>query len=364
MQDQTEANRRCSRPEKSALRVGRYRLSATAAREKWQPRESEQNPAYSHPFFTILLNMQKIKIAISSFGNIGQAILNVHLDHIAMFGKKNDINLVGIIRRNASGDNSGVPKNIQVVTDVKALKSKPNVILCAGPSSHVKEDVKKFLNLGISTVDCFDSHSKIVKYREEIGKVAAKNRAVSVLSTGWDPGFDSVQRALFLQLSPFGETFTTFGPGRSMGHTTEVKGIEGVKDAVSITLPGNKPGTQQREVYVVAEALQQKRIEKEIISHPYFANDPTFVKFVPSIAKYDTNHHQGNLLNYGKDVKVVTVLSGVNPVMTANMMYAAARAVSRACTEKRFGCFTLVELPPLDFILGTTVKERLLKIKY
>ncbi|MCL2206626.1 MAG: diaminopimelate dehydrogenase [Fibromonadales bacterium] len=304
--------------------------------------------------------MQKIKIAISSFGNIGQAILQTHLDHVAKFGSKNDISLVGIIRRNVTGKSNGVP----VVSDVRALKVKPDVILCAGPSGCVKEDVKKFLSLGISTVDCFDSHPKIVKYREDLGKLAVKNHAVSILATGWDPGFDSIQRALFMQLSPLGETLTTFGPGRSMGHTTEVKAIEGVKDAVSLTLPGSKPGTQRREVYVVADKSQHQRLEKEIKNHPYFVKDLTVVKFVSSIAKHDTNKHKGHLINSGKDVKVDITLSGVNPVMTANVMYAAARAVFRARAEKRFGCFTVVELAPLDFIQGATVKERLQRIKY
>ena len=306
--------------------------------------------------------MKKINVAISSFGNIGQAILKVHQEHIAKFGGKNDINLVGIIRRNVSGK-SEVSK-VPVVSDVKALKVKPDVILCAGPSGHVKGDVKKFLNMGFCTVDCFDSHPKIIAQKEEIGKVASKNKAASIISTGWDPGFDSIQRALFAQLSPMGETLTTFGPGRSMGHTTEVKDIKGVKDAVSLTLPGNKPGTQKRKVYVVASKEDQKRIEQEIKNHPYFINDPTEVKFVPSIAKYNTDKHQGNLVNKGSGVKVEITLNGSNPVMTANIMYASARAAMRACKNKEYGCFTMVERAPLDFIAGETVKERLQRIKY
>jgi len=308
--------------------------------------------------------MEKINIAVSSLGNIGRAILNVHQDHVARFGKKNDISIVGVIRQNANGDNSGVPKNIPVVSDVRALKIKPDVILCAAPSGHVKKDLLKFLNFGISTVDCYDSHAKIISCREELNKIACKNHAVSILATGWDPGFDSIQRALFAQLSPLGETLTTFGPGRSMGHTTEVKDIKGVKDAVSLTLPGNKPGTQKRKVYVVADKSEQQRIESEIKTHPYFIKDQTEVKFVPSISKYDTNKHQGHLINCGTEVKVEITLSGVNPTMTANMMYAAARAAYRAAQNEEFGCFTVVERPPLDFVQGSTAKERLLRIRY
>ncbi|MDR2580290.1 MAG: diaminopimelate dehydrogenase [Fibromonadaceae bacterium] len=306
--------------------------------------------------------MKKISIAISSFGNIGKAILKTHLEHIAKFGAGNDIKLVGIIRRNASGNNKNVP--VPVVSDVKMLAKRPDVILCAGPSGYVKQDVKKFLELGFCTVDCFDSHQKIYKYRQEIGKIAGKSRAVSILATGWDPGFDSIQRALLAQLSPMGTTFTTFGPGRSMGHTTEVKDISGVKDAVSLTLPGSKPGTQRRRVYVVADKPQRKRIEQDIKKHPYFVNDPTEVKFVPCIAKFDTNKHQGHLINCGNNVKAEVKLAGVNPIMTANMMYSAARAAFRAKANGNFGCWTVVECPPLDFIQGGTVKDRLQKIKY
>jgi diaminopimelate dehydrogenase len=311
--------------------------------------------------------MRKINIAISSFGNIGRAILKIHQEHVAKFGKKNDINVVGIIRRNAAAGAAlrGNPYGgIPVVSDVHALKIKPDVILCAAPSGHVKEDLLKFLKLGISTVDCYDSHAKIIEVREELNKIAHKNRAVSIMATGWDPGFDSIQRALFAQLSPLGETLTTFGPGRSMGHTTEVKDIKGVKDAVSLTLPGSKPGTQKRKVYVVADKREQKRIESEIKNHPYFIKDPTEVKFAPSIAKYDTDKHQGHLINRGKEVKVEITLGGVNPVMTANMMYAAARAAFRAAVHEDFGCFTVVERAPLDFVQGSTVKERLTGIRY
>ncbi|MDR3001278.1 MAG: diaminopimelate dehydrogenase [Fibromonadaceae bacterium] len=306
----------------------------------------------------------KINIAISSFGNIGRAILKTHQEHVAKFGEEHDINVVAIIRRNAGGSrHADIPDNIPVITDVRELKSNPDVILCAAPSAHVQEDVKKFLQMGICTVDCYDSHSQIIKSREELGKIAKKNNTVSIFATGWDPGFDSIQRALFAQLSPIGETFTTFGPGRSMGHTTEVKGIKGVQDAVSLTLPGDKPGTQKRKVYVVANEEQQ-RIESEIKKHPYFVNDPTQVQFVPSIAEYDTNRHQGNLINSVDDVAVELTLSGINPIMTANMMYAAARAAYRACSNKEFGCFTVAERAPLDFIQGKTVEERLLRIRY
>ena len=43
--------------------------------------------------------------------------------------------------------------------------------------------------------------------------------------------------ALLEAMVPKGITYTNFGPGMSMGHTVAVKAIEGVKAALSMTIP-------------------------------------------------------------------------------------------------------------------------------
>jgi len=313
--------------------------------------------------------MPKIKIAVSSFGNIGQAITRIH-----QFEKEdpdNDIELVGIIRRNAKSSSSEeYPDNVMVAENVNELSIKPDVVLCAAPSHCVMNDVKKFLELGISTVDCFDNHKGINEYRELLNAVAEQNKAVSILGIGWDPGFDSIIRALAGLVVSGGETITTFGPGRSMGHTTTVKSIHpDVKNAVSITLPGKEPGLQRREVYIeLNNALMNKSVQDkitgDILKHPYFCNDDSHVFFVESIAENDTRKHGGIITRKSSQAGMELKLHGDNSIMTATAMYTAAYAAFRMKEKGNYGCFTSVQIAPIDFIKGYTITERLARIKY
>ncbi|MDR1697203.1 MAG: diaminopimelate dehydrogenase [Rickettsiales bacterium] len=308
-------------------------------------------------------------IAIAGLGNIGNAIITTY---DVQRSQNTDIIITGVIRRKLphNGKKMTLPYNdIEAVTDVNNLTTKPQVILCAAPSGVVKQDAIKYLNAGYCTVDCFDDHTKIYEQKMELDAIAKKNKAVSIIATGWDPGFDSALRALYAQLSPTGTTFTTFGPGRSMGHTTTAKAIPGVIDAVSLTLPGEKPGTHKRELYLVAPPAMHAEIEAQVQAHPYFVKtetQETFVKFVDDVSPFDTSDHGGWLYNKGAglNVHVETKLHGNNPIMTANMMFAAARAAAAAQDAGQYGCFTVIERPLIDFIPGFTIQEKLARIRY
>jgi diaminopimelate dehydrogenase len=307
----------------------------------------------------------KINIAISSWGNIGNAVAIVHQQETKL--PDSDIELVGIIRRKPEEDTFA---GVAVVNDVLKLAVKPDVIICTAPSHCVMEDVEKYLKQGISTVDCFDNHKEIVKHRQHLDVIAKDCKAVSIIGSGWDPGFDSVQRSLLGLVVREGETLTTFGPGRSMGHTTVVKSIHhGIKEAVSITLPGANAGLQRREVYIglnetLSDKSVQDKIKRDILAHDYFKNDDSNVFFVESIIEYDTRKHGGVITREDSIAKAETILIGDNSIMTATAMYSSARAAKRIMEKGDFGCRTLVEIPPIDFVKGATVAERLQKIKY
>jgi diaminopimelate dehydrogenase len=313
--------------------------------------------------------MQKINIAISSFGNIGEAIAQVH--QFEKEDKDNDIELVGIIRRNAKGrSNEGYPDNIMVVESAGELPERPDVVLCAAPSHCVMNDVEKFLRLGISTVDCFDNHKEINKYLELLKPLAEQNSAVSILGFGWDPGFDSIIRSLAGLVVSGGKTITTFGPGRSMGHTTVVKSIHpDIENAVSITLPGKEPGLQRRLVYIeLNDKLSSERVQdtirRDVLAHSYFNCDDSHVYFVESIAENDTRRHGGMITRVSDSANLELKLHGDNSIMTATAMYNAARAAFRMKEKGNYGCVTAVQIAPLDFIKGQTITERLARIKY
>ena len=158
-----------------------------------------------------------------------------------------DFEIAGIIRRDAAN----VPeelKNYTVATEIESLGKVDVAILCT-PSRSVQSFALKLLEKGINTVDSFDIYTQVAEQNATLGKAAAQHGAVSIMSAGWDPGSDSVVRALLEACAPKGITYTNFGPGMSMGHTVAVKAIDGVKAALSMTIPTGT-GIHRRMVYI------------------------------------------------------------------------------------------------------------------
>lgn len=300
--------------------------------------------------------MQKINVAIIGWGNVGRGCKRA-------ISETKDMKLVGVVRRPASlyKDREEL-QDTNVVSDISELKDRPDVALLCVPSREVPEKMKEMHGLGISTVDSYDEHSEIYKLRQEADISAKMNKCVSVISAGWDPGTDSVIRALMKMVSITGRTTTTFGGeegGRSMGHTVAVKAIPGVVDAVSLTL-ANGRGKHKRRVYVVADkSANTSQLEKAIKKDPYFIDDPTEVVFVKDINKYNTLHHEGEVERTAQEVAQKYHVSGTNPEFTGNVMVSAARGVINAKNRENWGAYTLIELPLVDFLYGATLKDKL-----
>ena len=73
--------------------------------------------------------------------------------------------------------------------------------------------------------------------------------------------------------APKGITYTNFGPGMSMGHTVAVKAVEGVKAALSMTIPLGT-GIHRRMVYIeLKDGYKFEEVAKAIKNDAYFIND-------------------------------------------------------------------------------------------
>ena len=196
-----------------------------------------------------------IRVAILGYGNIGRAAEEAI--HAAP-----DMELAGIYHHYDS------------LEDMQA-----DVALVCTPTREVEVFAKRLIEKGICTIDSFDIHTQIYALRQSLTAVNKANNAVSIISAGWDPGSDSVVRALLLAMAPKGITYTNFGPGRSMGHTVAAKAIEGVKDALSMTIPLGT-GVHRRMVYVELEEganvqeVEQRLLNDEAQSHNNDHNDP------------------------------------------------------------------------------------------
>lgn len=289
--------------------------------------------------------MEKIKVAIVGYGNIGKYALQALLE-------APDMEIAGIVRRKGA---ENLPKELEgykVVKDIDEL-GKVDVAILATPTRSVEEYAKQYLAKGINTVDSFDIHTQIVDLRRSLDETAKKGGAVSIISAGWDPGSDSVVRTLMESLAPKGISYTNFGPGRSMGHSVCVRSKAGVKDALSMTIPVGQ-GIHRRMVYVeLEEGADLDEVTRAIKADPYFASDETHVFQVDSVDALNDVGHGVNLVRKGVSGQTHNQLFEFNmkinnPALTAQVLVNVARASMR----QQPGCYTMIEIPVIDYLPG------------
>lgn len=289
--------------------------------------------------------MKKVRAAIVGYGNIGHYVLDA-------LQAAPDFEIAGIVRRAGAENRPEELANYAVVKDMKELEKVDVAILCT-PTRSVEKYAKEYLAMGIHTVDSFDIHAGIVDLRRTLDATAKEHKAVSVISAGWDPGSDSIVRTILEAIAPKGITYTNFGPGMSMGHTVAVKAIDGVKAALSMTIPTGT-GIHRRMVYIeLKEGYDFEKVAASIKADPYFANDETHVKLVPNVDALLDMGHGVNLTRKGVSGKTQNQLFEFrmqinNPALTAQVLVCSARAAMK----QQPGCYTLVEIPVVDLLPG------------
>ena len=288
--------------------------------------------------------MKKIRAAIVGYGNIGHFVLDA-------LQVAPDFEIAGIVRRRVSE----VPMELSaypVVSSLDELKDVDVAILCT-PTREVEHFAIKALEKGIRTVDSFDIHTQICDLRKTLDAAAKKYNSVAIISAGWDPGTDSVVRALMEACAPKGITYTNFCPGMSMGHTVAVKAIAGVKAALSMTIPLGT-GIHRRMVYIeLEEGYTFEEVAHAIKTDDYFVHDETHVMQVESVDALKDMGHGVNMTRKGVSGKTQNQrfefnMSINNPALTAQVLVCTARAAML----QRPGCYTLIEIPVIDLLYG------------
>ena len=302
--------------------------------------------------------MPKIPVLVHGLGNIGKNVIQA-------LEVSPDMECVGVVRTPSSvGTRKNDLRGLQDYPGLDALikdKGKPEVAIVCGPSRNVPVDVAAYLAAGVHTVDSFDIHTEIPALVTKLGEAAKAAGKVSVTASGWDPGTDSLLRALFEAMVPFGTTFTNFGRGRSMGHSVAARAIENVADATSITIPIGS-GKHSRLVYVLPEpGADTGKIEKDIAADPYFSHDPLDVRFVGTHEELQAvadNSHGVLMERIGSSGRASNQRLSFdmridNPALTAQVLVAAARAATRMAP----GCYTLIDVPPVALLPGDRLEH-------
>jgi diaminopimelate dehydrogenase len=294
------------------------------------------------------------KIAVVGYGNIGKYALQA-------IEAAPDLELAGVVRR-ASSLGQEPPRElvgIPVVSSIEEL-GQVDVAILSTPTRSVSQQANKILSMGINTVDSFDIHGEILQLRRELNQTASQHGSVAIISAGWDPGSDSMVRALLQLMAPNGLTYTNFGPGMSMGHSVAAKSIAGVKDALSMTIPLGT-GVHRRMVYLELEPEADfQQVKLNLLADPYFSQDETHVIQVPTIKTLTDTGHGVTIerkgvsgLTHNQLFKYEMRIN--NPALTAQIMVSAARASLR----QKPGAYTMIEIPMIDYLYGE--REKLIK---
>ena len=253
--------------------------------------------------------MKKIRAAIVGYGNIGKYVLEA-------LEAAPDFEVAGVVRRNPND----VPDELKAytVTDSITKLDKVDVAVLATPTRSVETYAKEILSLGINTVDSFDIHGGIVDLRRSLDAVAKAHNTVAV------------------------------------------KAIEGVKAALSMTIPMGT-GVHRRMVYIeVKDGYDFKQVAAAIKADDYFAHDETHVMQVECVDNLLDMGHGVNLVRKGVSGKTQNQLVEFdmkinNPALTAQILV----AVARASFKQQPGAYTMIELPVIDMICGD--REDLIK---
>jgi len=294
-----------------------------------------------------------IKTAIVGFGNIGKCVYEA-------LKTAPDMEFKCIVKRSGTD----IPESLKNIweADIKNIRVRGDIdvaILCA-PSLSCPDIAETLLNMGICTVDSYDVHTNIWELKCRLDEAAKKSGKAGIISAGWDPGSDSVIRAMMEAMVPRGITYTNFGPGMSMGHTVAAKAIEGVENALSMTMPAGA-GVHKRMVYVqLKSGACKEKVTQSIKSDSYFCHDETYVIQVNDISEILDMGHGVHITRKGvsgitHNQNLEYSMSINNPALTAQILVNSARAV----TKQAPGCYTLIEIPLIDMLYGE--KETLIK---
>lgn len=312
--------------------------------------------------------MEKIRIGIVGYGNIGRGVEQA-------IARNKDMELKAVFTRRAPAAVAIKTEGAAVkhFDDMLSMKDEIDVMVLCGGSATDLPVIGPEVAANFNTIDSFDTHAKIPEYFANVDKAARAGGNVSIISVGWDPGMFSLNRLYAESILAQGSTYTFWGKGVSQGHSDAIRRIDGVKNAIQYTVPieeavdkvrsGSEPelttrDKHLRECYVVAEdGADKAAIEQAIKTMPnYFDEYDTTVTFVTE-EELKANHskmpHGGFVIRSGetgregnKHVIEYSLRLDSNPEFTASVLVCYARAAYRLSKAGESGAKSVFDIAP------------------
>lgn len=312
--------------------------------------------------------MEKIRIGIVGYGNIGRGVEQA-------IARNDDMELKAVFTRRDPASVSVKTEGAAVkrTDDMLSMKDEIDVMVLCGGSATDLPVMGPEIVADFNIIDSFDTHARIPEYFENMDRAARNGGKIGIISVGWDPGMFSLNRLYAEAILPQGSTYTFWGKGVSQGHSDAIRRVEGVKNAIQYTVPveeavervrtGSEPelttrDKHLRECYVVAEeGADLAAIETAIKTMPnYFDEYDTTVTFITEEelkAKHSRMPHGGFVIRSGetgaennKHVIEYSLKLDSNPEFTASVLICYARAAYRLSKAGESGARSVFDIAP------------------
>ena len=310
-----------------------------------------------------------MRVGIAGYGNLGRSLEG-------LIAESNDLELKGIFTRRDVSEVASLGGKVYHISELEVRDDIDVLFLCFGSSTDLPLLAPHFAER-FSTVDAFDTHASIEKYKDDMDRAARSGGNVSVISCGWDPGFLSIIRLYASAFLPHSAVNTFWGRGVSQGHSEALRKIKGVRHAIQYTVPRADAITlatlvrhsiddtdrHRRVCYVVADDGAEDHIKEKILSmENYFAGYQTEIHFVSEtefLSQHRSISHRGRIYALGNSGKYnehrhslyLDVEMDSNPDFTASIALCAAYAIEKIKRGGGVGAYTPLDIPPSYFVL-------------
>ena len=284
--------------------------------------------------------MNKIKIGIVGYGNIGRGVEQA-------IKRNDDMELAAVFTRRDPATVSIQTEGAAVkhFDDMVSMKGEVDVMILCGGSATDLPVIGPEVAASFNTIDSFDTHAKIPEYFANVDKAAKEGNNISIISVGWDPGMFSLNRLYAESILVQGSTYTFWGKGVSQGHSDAIRRIDGVKNAIQYTVP-------------IEDAVEQVRSgsEPELTTRQKHLRECYVVTFITE-EELKANHskmpHGGFVIRTGetgcegnKHVIEYSLKLDSNPEFTGSVLVAYARAAHRLSKKGECGARSVFDIAP------------------
>lgn len=286
-----------------------------------------------------------------------------------------DLECAGIFsRRGAAVCCEGA--DVYPLSEIKNFKSCIDVLLLTMSSSDLRA-FSPYLSQHFNIVEGFDMHENVREHFLSVDRSSKRNKKTALICAGWDPGLFSLIRLIDSAFNPFGRCFTFWGEGVSQGHSSVIRSVNGVQDAIEYTIPdenavnavkkGNFAGIDKfnmhkRRCFVcLKEGADRESIAEKIKNTEiYFKGYDTEVNFTSceeiERRKQHMAHKGAVISNYpnAADGALMEFYLNMesNPDFTARILLSLARAVHMMKKSGDFGAKTIFDIKPKWLIMG------------